>query len=117
MLMLRRYLASLLVAALVLTGHSAVAARGMTDATGQMVLCTGSGPVTVYVDEHGQPTKPPHYCPECMLHLIDLVEPGSQLCRLHQTGGVPLAAAPDGRSLVSYKPLLTAPARAPPVTV
>jgi hypothetical protein len=116
MLMLRRYLASLLVAALVLTGHSA-AARGMTDATGQMVLCTGNGPVTVYVDADGQPTKPPHYCPDCLLHLIALIEPEAQLCRLHRTGGVPLAVAPDGRSPVVFKPLLAAPARAPPATV
>lgn len=40
-------------------------ARGASDAAGQMVLCTGTGPVTVYMDETGAPTQAPHFCPDC----------------------------------------------------
>ena len=57
MTLLRRYTALLLAAALLLTGHSAAASRFARDATGQVILCTGTGPVTVYVDENGEPTR------------------------------------------------------------
>ena len=32
---------------------------------GEMVLCTGSGPVTVAIDAEGNPTGQVHYCPDC----------------------------------------------------
>lgn len=55
------------------------AARGANDATGQMVLCTGTGPVVVYMDESGVPTQAPHFCPDCTLAaltpmIVDSVE-------------------------------------------
>jgi hypothetical protein len=74
MKVMRRYIALLLAAALLLTGHSAAASRFDRDATGQVILCTGSGPVTVYVDENGTPTGAPHICPDCITHLLDLAE-------------------------------------------
>jgi len=71
---LRIYLALTLVAIMVLTSQSMAVARGMaTNAAGQIVLCTGTGPVSVYVDEDGQPTRPPHICPDCALHLLAAV--------------------------------------------
>lgn len=53
-----------------LTAQSAALARTMPDAAGQMVLCTGTGPVMVYFDEDGAPTAAPHLCPDCALSLI-----------------------------------------------
>lgn len=70
---LRSYLAVLLVAVMALTSQSMAVARGATGPAGQMVLCTGTGPVAVYVDEDGQPTDPPHICPDCALHLLAAV--------------------------------------------
>lgn len=58
---------------LVLTGQGFAASRGLNTAVGQMVLCTGNGPVVVYMDEHGQPTKPPHFCPDYALNLLGAV--------------------------------------------
>ncbi|MFD1507881.1 hypothetical protein [Lacimonas salitolerans] len=63
-------LSAVLVLVLALTGQSMAIARGMPGPAGQMVLCTGSGPVTVLVDEDGQPTSPPHICPECTQSLF-----------------------------------------------
>ena len=74
MILFRRYIGLFLAAALLLTGHSASASRFERDATGQVVLCTGAGPVSVYVDENGTPTGPPHFCPDCITHLLDLVQ-------------------------------------------
>jgi len=74
---LRRYLAPvpalLLVAVMVLTSQSMATARGATGPAGQIVLCTGTGPVAVYVDDDGQPVGPPHLCPDCALHLLDVL--------------------------------------------
>ena len=53
-----------LAAVIALTAQSAAVARTMPDATGQMVLCTGTGPVMVYTDEDGNPTSAPHICPD-----------------------------------------------------
>ncbi|MFC6686432.1 hypothetical protein [Jhaorihella thermophila] len=55
---------------LVVTGQALAMARGNAGAAGQIVLCTGTGPVIVFVDEDGQPIQPPHYCPDFALHLI-----------------------------------------------
>ncbi|MGB7319535.1 MAG: hypothetical protein WBC85_16345 [Planktotalea sp.] len=57
-----------------LTAQSAAVARTMPDAAGQMVLCTGTGPMMVYFDENGEPTAPPHLCPDCALSLIISLE-------------------------------------------
>jgi len=60
-----------LVVVLVLTGQSMAAVRGAADATGKMVLCVGTQSVVVYMDEQGQPTQAPRFCPDCTLTLID----------------------------------------------
>ncbi|MDK3017523.1 hypothetical protein [Pseudodonghicola flavimaris] len=56
-----------------LTSHSMAVARGNAGVAGQIVLCTGTGPVTVYVDENGAPTGPPHICPDFALHFLAFV--------------------------------------------
>ena len=63
-------ISALLVSLIVLTAQSAAAARMMPDAAGQMVICTSTGPMMVYVDAHGEPTGAPRICPEFALSLI-----------------------------------------------
>lgn len=113
--MLRKSLPFVLSLLLVLTGQSVAASRGVDAAVGQMVLCTGKGPVIVYMDENGQPTKPPHFCPEFALTLLGAIA-------VAQPG---LPEAPDRvlpspahrvESLIAA-PRPSHPARAPPFSV
>lgn len=56
---------------LIVTSQSMAVARGtMRDATGAVVICTGTGPITVLTDADGQPVGPAHICPDCALSLI-----------------------------------------------
>lgn len=55
---------------LVLTAQSMAVARGMAGPFGAVVLCTGTGPVTILTDAEGQPVGPAHICPDCTLSLI-----------------------------------------------
>jgi hypothetical protein len=57
------------------TGQTMTTARGASAATGQMVICTGQGPVPVYTDASGQPTGAPLLCPDCVLHLFTALLP------------------------------------------
>jgi hypothetical protein len=60
---------------LALTGQIMAVARGSSAATGEMVLCTGSGPVTIYTDGSGKPTAAPHICPDCLTPALSAVLP------------------------------------------
>ncbi|MGR3759931.1 hypothetical protein ACUXV3_07320 [Roseobacteraceae bacterium NS-SX3] len=111
-LALRRYLGLFLALAIGLTAHSAAAMRGMRDATGTMVLCTGTGPVTVYVDSDGQPAKPPHLCPDCVMHLLDAVAPLEAQPERAAAHGT--AEPEEEARLAAARPVLRACARAPP---
>lgn len=72
--LLRTYLAVTLALMLALTGQSMAVARGTTSGpSGQMVLCTGTGPVSVHIDETDTPTPPPTFCPDCALNLLAVV--------------------------------------------
>ncbi len=71
----RAHIVILLVAVLVLTGHSMSVARGMPVAAGLMELCTGTGPEMTPVDAQGNPTGPAHICPEFSLSLLDALGP------------------------------------------
>lgn len=55
---------------LALTSLTFGGARGAARPIGQIVLCTGTGPVSVPVDANGQPTGPSHLCPDCLPTLI-----------------------------------------------
>lgn len=68
---LRSYLFAFTVLCLVLTSQTMAMARGAQGPAGQVVLCTGTGPVTVLIDAEGQPTGPVHICPDCALGLFD----------------------------------------------
>jgi hypothetical protein len=84
-------LALVLAALLVLTGQGTAVARTAPGPAGQMVICTGSGPLTVLVDATGQPTGTVRICPDCLASLIDAA-PGAS-----PDAPVPLAAAPAPR--------------------
>lgn len=58
---------------LAVTSQSMAVSRGMSTAAGQMVICTGSGPITVYVDADGTPTTAAHSCADCIVALTDAV--------------------------------------------
>ncbi len=75
---LRSYLTLFLVLAVTLTAHSAGALQGMRDATGQIVICSGSGPLVIYVDSNGQPARAPHDCPDCITLGLDALAPFQQ---------------------------------------
>ncbi|SFK03421.1 DUF2946 family protein [Celeribacter neptunius] len=74
---------------LIVTSQSMAVARGtMRDASGAVVLCTGTGPITVLTDADGQPIGPSHICPDCALTVIaglaeafDLPQPEQTLLR------------------------------------
>ncbi|AJE45581.1 hypothetical protein [Celeribacter indicus] len=63
--------AGLVALLLIVTSQSMAVARGtMRDPAGAMILCTGSGPTMVYVDESGRPMGPRHICPEAALSIL-----------------------------------------------
>ncbi|MGI9370461.1 MAG: hypothetical protein ACR2O2_16650 [Ruegeria sp.] len=111
----RRYLAYVLSLLVILTGQGVAASRGINEAVGQMVLCTGSGPVVVYMDETGQPTKPPHYCPDFAVNLLGVVF--VEQPTLPPAPDRVFPALPLGAENLVALPLPQTPARAPPVSV
>jgi hypothetical protein len=85
--MLRPFTAFLMTLALLLMGQGAAAARGLPGPDGSIVICTGSGPVVIFVNAEGEPAAPPHICPDCALSLIQAAHDASlTLC-------APLAAS------------------------
>ncbi|PTQ75638.1 hypothetical protein [Celeribacter persicus] len=99
---------------LIVTSQSMAVARGtMRDASGAVVLCTGTGPITVLTDADGQPIGPSHICPDCALSVIagladafDLQPPTQQVLRF-----TPLSFAAEGHDTLPPR----ACARAPPL--
>lgn len=112
---MRNQIAILLVAVLVLTGHSMAVARGMPTASGQMVLCTGEGPLVVPVDEQGNPTGPAHICPDCSLTVLDYVVPLSSPLVGIAGRGEKAARAPE--VLQTATCLIETTARGPPCLI
>ncbi len=100
---------------LALTAQSVAESRGISAAVGQMVLCTGTGPVVVYMDEDGQPTKAPHYCPDYALSLLGAVTP-DQLPQPVAPGRIQ-PTPPRRISDQVSAPVHSQPSRAPPVFV
>ena len=71
MRLIRPLLLGLSLVVMLVTAQAMAVARGTTrDAAGAMVLCTGSGPVTVFYDENGEPIGPSHLCPDCALSVV-----------------------------------------------
>lgn len=69
---MRIWLAVSLALMLSLTSQAMAVMRGTPGPAGEIVLCTGSGPISVQVDENGQPVGKPHICPDCALSLFAL---------------------------------------------
>ena len=62
---IRTFLGLTLALLVALTSQHAALAQGAAAATGQMVICTGAGLVTIHLDAEGNPTEPGHFCPDC----------------------------------------------------
>lgn len=96
-----------------LTGQGVAASRGVDVAVGQMVLCTGTGPVVVYMDADGQPVKAPHYCPDYALTLLGAVVPEEAAVQPRMRAALP---APNAKAQSLIAALVPKhPARAPPL--
>lgn len=100
---------------LIVTAQSVAVARGMPGPAGHMVLCTGSGPVMIFVDANGTPTDPPQYCPEGALALLGAVAltamADARPQGMSRARGLPVAPAEHIRHTH------VATARGPPLTV
>ena len=99
---------------IVVTGQAAAVAHAAPGPMGQIELCTGAGPVMVYLDEDGQPTGPPVYCPDFALSLILALADQPVICGLCRAGmdrvsGVFLSGTVVARGVP------VPPARGPPV--
>lgn len=99
---------------LALTSGAMAVARGQTHAAGQVVLCTGSGPVTVAVDADGQPIGPAHICPDCALGFFAAVSEPPGVPGPAPVAGEPLRPAVEASR--ASRPLHAARARAPPLS-
>jgi hypothetical protein len=112
----RSLVSLLLILCLLVTGNALSSARGQGMAVGQMVICTGTGPVVVHVDAEGQPAEAPHYCPDCALTLIATGAGGVPgIVRPLATWQADAPHAPP--QTVAQSRATLARARAPPLTV
>ena len=59
-----------LVLVIAFTSVELAAARGQNAAVGTMVICTGTGPVHILVDENGEPTGGVMICPDYALAFL-----------------------------------------------
>ncbi|MFC2966515.1 hypothetical protein [Acidimangrovimonas pyrenivorans] len=116
--MTRRALRTLLPLALSLvlaaTGLTMAVARGQARVAGKIVVCSGYGLTTIYVDENGKEVPKVHICPDCVLALMaalaveapQLVRPETRMARL---------TAPE-RRLAASRPGCPHCARDPPLS-
>lgn len=104
-----------LAAIIALTAQSGAVARMMPDATGQIVICTGSGPMMVYTDENGEPTSAPHVCPDCTMSLIvALTDQEKSLAATGDWSRETASSLVAGRIVVKFG---TPSARGPPLMI
>ncbi|MCE8526261.1 hypothetical protein KBY23_13390 [Ruegeria pomeroyi] len=98
-----------------LTGQGLANSRGMSAAVAQMEICTGTGPVILYMDAKGQPTAPPHYCPDFALMLLGALLPDAAAAPVPPQQALPV---PDRTQPSLIARILSAvPARAPPALI
>jgi hypothetical protein len=110
--MIRTYTAIVLSVMLALTGQSMAQARTMPGPAGEIVLCTGQGPVSIQVDAEGNPTGPAHICPDCVAAMMLGLVPAPTLIGRDADVSRPhwMAAALN----LAGQPLVAAQARGPP---
>lgn len=104
--------ALLLALVLAFTGQGMAVARGAPGPDGSMVICTGTGPVMIYLDADGTPTSPPHLCPDCAMSLLQTGINAALTLRAPVPVMVRPPLAPQVRT--SGIDLVTAQARDPP---
>ncbi|MFC3613930.1 hypothetical protein ACFORG_09195 [Lutimaribacter marinistellae] len=100
---------------LALTGQGLAQSRGMSTAAGQITLCTGTGPVVIYVDDQGQPAPAPHYCPDFALSLLGALLPERAQPPLPEEASPILAES--AHIGANPAPIIRHRARGPPVPV
>lgn len=111
----RSFISFLMVLILGLTSQAMAVTRGAAAATGQVVICNGSGTMVLYLDAEGQPTAAPHICPDCALSDGAGVTPAAALA--------PWAVLYHGQALLVKPYTVIAPVtqipqcRAPPLPV
>ncbi len=110
----RPLLTLLMALTLVVTAQSMASARNMTTPTGEMVLCTGTGPVSIEVDAEGNPTGPVHICPDCSISLFDVALASPELAGFVDWGSMDYRTAPFRWALRLSGPEPSA--RAPPIS-
>ena len=111
---MRRHILPVLLSLLVmLTAQAAAVAHAAPAPSGRMELCTGNGPVMVYVDADGQPVGDPVYCPEFALSLILGLEVPVVAPVAIRLGSVDIAAVVAVAPVVSRDGLVRG-ARGPP---
>lgn len=104
-----------LVFLLAMTGQGMAVARGAGGPSGSLELCTGTGPVMVYVDENGEPTGPPFICPDWALTVLAHVATPDVMTD-RPGGWRRLALVPDDAAVGDrFRPRRSA--RAPPAAV
>ncbi len=111
-----RSLVGLTLALLVaLTSQHAALAQGQAAATGQMVICTGAGLVTIHLDAEGNPTEPGHFCPDCAKVLATALIPAKADCAPvpRPASAAQLPEPPVLSARMAERPM----ARGPPLTV
>jgi hypothetical protein len=114
MTMIRSLICSVLLLSMVLTSAAMSVARGSQDvASGTMVLCTGTGPISVQVDSDGQPIGPVHFCPDCALAFF-ATTPDPQDCAFVPVARHLLVQIPKASLLVRQRGQTLPKARAPP---
>ncbi|WP_425041170.1 hypothetical protein [Primorskyibacter sp. S187A] len=108
-----RVISLVLSVTLLLTAETMAMARGATAAVDEIILCTGHGPSSVYVDSDGEPTSAPHICPDCALFFaaVSGASPDAALVEVLVT----LGFAPETVDATPADPRIAQRARAPPV--
>jgi len=106
----------LLVLILISNSVTMAVARHQPRAIGEMVLCTGTGVISVSIDENGNPTGPMVPCPDCtpaLAALPDLPEPGFDA----EQRLVPFEFIASSVRAIPQHPRVHRRSRAPPVSV
>lgn len=115
MMTVSKVISGVLALLLGLTAQTMAMARGSTDVADKMVLCIGASAVVVYVDAEGQPTGPPHFCPDCIVLGQDA--PASPFVSFSAAvTDLLMARTGSAQVLASLRPQLAQP-RAPPFSV
>jgi hypothetical protein len=113
MIALRPLLSCILAVVLLVSAVAAGAARGQTRVAGQIVICSGAGVVTLWVDADGQPVPHQSACPDCVMTALAAVwaGPAGPVVPLHALRAEPRARA-DAADLSARR--VMPPARGPP---